>query len=658
MSATLKVLRTDDDRRLHPYCQECKKATEAQGKNWRRTISRCQGIYSSEDFNYAANTTGMPVQEIRELMDPGEWIKNHLMTPDAPYWYQDRGLRCTSIRKALRWGRRTGKTEMMAAFLLYAAFTNAGVKILCVTPMKPHAKEILDRLNKFLDVSSDLKSEVTRQVQQPYYETVFANGSRIRLFIGGTTSGKNAGAQIRGQEADIMFIDEMDYLDDDATTAILPILSDPKRQENPVTLIVSSTPTGREDLFFKMCHDGQYKEFHFPSQCRPDWDDDKEAEARNLAKTEAGYQHEYLAEWGTKEDGVFRRKDIIRAAQPYRYHSDPGFHETKDWPEMKPFPHHWKYIMGVDWHGPGNGTRISIVGYDFTRNKWMIVYREAVSVDEFSYHFSVDRVVQLNRLWKCHAIYIDAGHGQMQDETLRGIGRAANLAQIRGQDYNSADLILADHLHKIDFGSKLTYYAMEEGRRIKQEVPTKNYMVENFQRFFENDDFWFSKADQDLREQLMGYSTKGETTHGHATYKPDPSSGDHDLDATMLALFGFAQEFDPMFKKPSAIREFLILPQFGRPHEPITIDPLSDPIAYEHELRERGQQRKYDPTDIPSRDISKQKPKIEIYPGMLLIKKPGGDKRIARSRSGRAHFQSGSGRNSWLSRNTNGRRIQ
>ena len=75
--------RTDDDRRQHPYCQECKAECAAKGKNWDQTIKNCTGVYSEIDFQEIADSTKntdveLTVDEVRELLDPSYWITKYL----------------------------------------------------------------------------------------------------------------------------------------------------------------------------------------------------------------------------------------------------------------------------------------------------------------------------------------------------------------------------------------------------------------------------------------------------------------------------------------------------------------------------------------------------------------------------------------------------
>jgi hypothetical protein len=649
----LKVLRTDDDRRMHPYCLDCKLKCQETGKDWSRVTRKCTGIYSDADFKELSEARGIPVDEIKELVSPAEWIYQNLNM--TPFWYQDRTLRCTSIRRALRWGRRTGKTETIAAYILYVAFTNARKKILCITPGKSQVKEINDRIFKFINDNPKLKSDVTRSVQQPYYEIVFANESRIRFFVAGTSGGANAGVQVRGQEADLIFIDEMDYLDDAATAAILPILSDPSRDGTPVEFIASTTPCGSESSFFKICHNDDYKEFHYPSWCRPDWDDEKEVEARQNSKTQSHYEHEYLAEWGTKSDGVFRRFDVIQAQEHYRYFGETGFGVSVEWNEMKPYPGHWTYIMGVDWNGPNsNGTRICVVGFDPTRGKFILVYRQAVSVEEFSLSFAVKRMVEINRIWRCKAAYIDAGFGQMQDETLRAIGRAAMIDQHAGRDYDHADLMWAEDLHAINFGGWITYDTTEEGKAVEKKIPTKNYMVENFQRFFEQRDFWFSRDDEEFKQQLLGYHTPRQSARGYPIYVADSEVGDHDLDAVMLALFGFNQEMGGGVHKRRSILDFAFV-EYEQLKQPNLPDPMSNPLDYERakEQQEKNGEERVGRRQIPNREITKSGDRgIPFGDQLVLIR--GARRPVGKGRAGSGAVPRS--RTSFLRRGRNGRR--
>lgn len=658
---TLPILRTDDQRREHPYCKECKSECIRKDREFNPRIKNCKGIYSEEDFKEIALLTGVTEEQVREILDPSYWIWKYLGL--APHWYQDRYLRCTSTRKALRWGRRTGKTHVIAAEQIQRCVTNKGLKIVIATPVKSQALEIVTRVQEFFRENPEVGAECDRFVQQPYYNFEFKNGSRIRLFVTGSSGGSMAGSTVRGQEADILILDEMDYIDDDASAAVLPLLSDPQRTGEPIKFTVSSTPTGREGLFYRLCNDAEYKEMHVPSRYRPDWDTTKENEARKLSKTYDQYLHEYEAEWGSRTDGVYPRSKVIRASQPYRYYGDLGVYENEmDWPEMQPWAH-WTYCMGVDWNGPGNGTRIVIVGFDPTRNRWIVTYREAISAEEFALHVAVDRIVQLNRLWKPYAIYIDAGFGQMQDEYLKGIGRAAENKKRIGETYEHADLTLSEHLKAIDFGSNIEYEVQnEDGGLEKKKKPMKNYMVENLQRHFELDSIWFSRLDNDLKSQLMGYIIARQGKHKELIYKGDKEAGDHDHDALLLAMFAFNQEFDPFFAKNKTAQYVQVAPRPMSekldPQDDMP-DPWQDPRGYDLWLEERKNKskrirdRNKPSHNVPKRDIQVPIEQTRVWPDMVNLRVVPNS-----TRTGRSSIGNGIGnRNSWQNRGRNGKRF-
>jgi hypothetical protein len=658
MSLPVITKRTNDDRRQHPYCQECKMACGSQGKDWNERTKNCQGIYSEEDFDeiLTSSQEGVPLskEDIREILDPSFWIWKYLGL--VPYWYQDRYLRCTSSRKALRWGRRTGKSHILAAEQVFRCITTAGLKITIATPVKAQALEIVTRINDFLRESPLVGAELDRAVQQPYYSFEFRNGSRIRLFVTGLAAGANAGATVRGQEADVLIIDELDYVDDSAAAAILPLLSDPQRTGEMIKFAVSSTPTGKEGLFYRLCNDEEYFELHVPSRFRADWDTGKEQEARKLSKTNDNYLHEYEAEWGSKSDGVYTRNRVIRAMQSYRYYNTPAVYDNEiDWPEMVPYAH-WTYMIGVDWNGPGTGSRIAVVGFDPERCKWMVVYREVISVEDFALHVAVERVVTLTRFWKPHSVYIDSGYGQMQDEYLRGIGRAAYDQKRLGKTYEPADIILMDHTKAIDFGSSIEYNITNENGDIEKcKKKTKNYMIENFQRHFELDSFWFSKSDVDLKLQFMGYNVARQGQHNENIYKPDKEVGDHDHDAVVLAMYAFNREFDEQFHQNRTAQYVEVAPRpFQQPKEAGAPDPMSDPRAYEQWLDERkmrgGKPEQLEtPRDVPTRSIrppaqTSQLGQIGI--SLMPVKQPT---------KGVKYRPPTQGRNSWQKKGQNGR---
>lgn len=255
------------------------------------------------------------LRQVAEIMrDPVKWSQVFLITADprskknVPWiarWYQVEMLRDMSTKKVYRCGRRTGKTETMVVDMLWRVFTQPNYRCLVVTPYENQVRLIFMRLRELVEGSPLMNAEKVKLTNNPYQLT-FKNGSAILGFTTGASSG-SGGASIRGQRADWVYMDEVDYMGDadfDSVTAIAA-----ERSEIGITM--SSTPTGRRSQFYKACTDKNmgYTEHYHPSTHNPNWGPSMEAEFR-AQLSEQGYVHEILAEFGTQDTGVFNKAKV------------------------------------------------------------------------------------------------------------------------------------------------------------------------------------------------------------------------------------------------------------------------------------------------------------------------------------------------------------
>ncbi len=79
-------------------------------------------------------------QNYKMLQDPVAWAKFEFDWEAR--WYQQEVMRCSSQFKAIRAGRRVGKTEAMSVLALWHLFTNGGVtdrqfEVLILAPYQP-----------------------------------------------------------------------------------------------------------------------------------------------------------------------------------------------------------------------------------------------------------------------------------------------------------------------------------------------------------------------------------------------------------------------------------------------------------------------------------------------------------------------------------------
>lgn len=494
---------------------------------------------------------------LRIFMDPVLWAKHHL--GEAPRWYQEDILRHPHHRKVLRCGRRIGKTWTMTAHMLYTAFTcNGGKNIkkgatcLVATPYESQAREIFDQLKTFIDNNPVLQDSIKSITKNPYY-IEFKNKSRIKLFTAGTRSGAEGGS-LRGQKADWLYMDEMDYLSDKDFEAIYAItLEAPQR----IGVMVASTPTGRRGKFYDLCTDSElrfnqndvcvpgdahdyegnqydrstaegWKEFYFPTMVNPEWDHKMERELRKTY-TSVAYEHEVMAEFGTEMIGVFNKEFIDEAcSKPYAFHPE----RKSDAP----------IAIGVDWDKFGAATQIVITQFnphdprrvdeDFRgMGRFTVINRIEIAKGDFTYDNAVKKIIELAAIYDPAFIYADRGSGEYQIELLRKA--------------------LGDLVHGVHLGS--SHLVRDPYSREFDKKPIKPFMVNQATLMLERGQLRIPHRDTDemIYRQMTNYQVvRVSPKTGEPTFT---NKDEHALDAMMLCLLGFIIEMPELAKTVEAI---------------------------------------------------------------------------------------------------------
>jgi replicative DNA helicase len=385
---------------------------------------------------------------------------------------------------------------------------------------------IFKRIKELIYASTDLSNSVKREVANPYHEIELFNGSYIRGFTSGSKTSQGAGA-VRGQPADIIVLDEADYLTTDDVNAVVAILNSRPNCE----LYASSTPTGRRDHFFRWCQKApNYREFHFPSYVIPHWNLELEEELK-ASLTESGYVHEILAEFGEEEEGVFQVKYREAAEQNYFYR------------EVTADPQKYVVGVGVDWNSSSIGTEIYVVVWDKTTQRFLGARALTVSRIGWTQLKAMEEIKKINREWNPDFIYVDEGYGATQVEVMRAWSQAEGM--VKGLHH--PDGKLGERLKAINFSSKIEVPDPLTKQMVKKEM--KPYMVENAVRMFERGLFNFPKSDETLKDQLAGYIILRRTQLGKPVFGcREERIGDHRLDAMMLCFLGFHVEFSDLLK--------------------------------------------------------------------------------------------------------------
>lgn len=426
-----------------------------------------------------------------------------------------------------------GKSYAIIMELMYKiALAEKPLSILVAAPMVTMIDEISQvfvELSNLIDIPGFIQSKKS----SPILEITFFNGSILKG-ITAADDGKSA----RGKKADVIWIDEVDFVPTKALDAIRAIQLD-----NPnVELIYTSTPIGEGNLF-NFANQRITKEFHYPTFTRPDYTDEMHSSTEALSAI--AYAQEILAIYGLDEAGVFPIRFIDMA---YDYYIKDSYNEDFVLNNRDRFI----LIIGVDWNHDNNGTRIVVLGHDRVYSKFFIVEKQRISKIKMTQTLAVQTIVDLNRKYNCDHIICDEGFGIAQVSMLRLKGEE----QYGKVPPNHPDIKLVDTI-AVSFGSTLEITDPVKHQTIKKN--TKQYIVENAQKVLENNQLALDDLkDDEVILQMKNYHIARTGLRGNI-YKPkDKKIGDHDLDALMLALYGFDM-FYGAFIKPTLVEHGNIL---------------------------------------------------------------------------------------------------
>ena len=473
--------------------------------------------------------------ELQALFNPFDWFRVHMTDKSKAQdrWTQELALSCSAKNKAIRWGRRCGKSYAIIMELMYKiALAEKPLNILVAAPMVTMIDEISQ---VFIELSNliDIPDFIQSKKSSPILEITFFNGSILKG-ITAADDGKSA----RGKKADVIWIDEVDFVPTKALDAIRAIQLD-----NPnVELIYTSTPIGEGNLF-NFANQKITKEFHYPTFTRPDYTDEMHSSTEALSAI--AYAQEILAIYGLDEAGVFPIRFIDMA---YDYYIKDSYNEDFVLNNRDRFI----LIIGVDWNHDNNGTRIVVLGHDRVYSKFFIVEKQRISKIKMTQTLAVQTIVDLNRKYNCDHIICDEGFGIAQVSMLRLKGEE----QYGKVPPNHPDIKLVDTV-AVSFGSTLEITDPVKHQTIKKN--TKQYIVENAQKVLENNQLALDDLkDDEVILQMKNYHIARTGLRGNI-YKPkDKKIGDHDLDAFMLALYGFDM-FYGAFIKPTLVEHGNIL---------------------------------------------------------------------------------------------------
>lgn len=479
----------------------------------------------------------LEIKELKQTFSPVEWFKAHMTDPEKAQdrWTQDLVLSCSAKNKALRQGRRSGKTYSIIIDLLFTvALAHKPVNILVAAPQVTMIDEISQTLLQ-LAQDLDIPNFVVKKISQPILEIHFFNGSILK----GITA-SNDGTSARGKKADIIWIDEVDFVPTKALDAIKAIQLD-----NPdVKMIYTSTPIGEGNLH-TFANQKTTKEFHYPTFARPDYTDEMHSTTSGMS--DIAYCQEILAIYGLDEAGVFQNRHIEAAYDNYisEFYNDTFVLNNRE---------RFIILIGVDWNHDNNGTRVVVVAFDKILGKFFIVEKHRIAKIKMTQAISVETIIEVNRKFNADHIICDEGFGSAQVSQLRLKGEE----QYGKVPPDHPDIKLVDTI-AVQFASTLSIIDPVTHETIKKR--TKQYLVEYTQKQLEDHNIALHDViDNEVIMQMKNYHVAKTGLNGNI-YKPkDKKIGDHDLDAFMLALYGFDMQYGE-FIIPKTLEYGLVLPK-------------------------------------------------------------------------------------------------
>ena len=478
------------------------------------------------------------------MKDPVAWAQAFLRTfnpqtgriePWKARWYQVEMLQDQSKKRVYRCGRRTGKTETMVVESLFHVCTKKNFRVLIITPYENQVRLAFMRLNELIKESPVVSSMVLSNTKNPYMIKM-NNESAILGFTTGASSGGGA-ASIRGQRADLIVMDEVDYMGEADFDSVMIIAGE--RPE--IRTVMSSTPTGKRSKFYQACTDpkmGFIEHFH-PSTHNPNWNDEMEAEFR-ATLSEQGYVHEVEAEFGVQNTGVFDKDRVDEAKEFYNYAYAPldYYQEAAikrgdiEPPEMllydrrHPAPYSRFRTIGVDWDKYEETSSIIVLEFNERLKRVMILKAYSVPRSEYSYDMAVKTIIELNEIYKPAMIYCDRGAGEYQIEALCIHGK------------NHPETRLHEKVKGFQFSQKLDIQNPVTGEITKE--PLKPFMITQLQIAFERNQLIISKYDEKLYKQLIDYEVVKRAQNGNPIFT---DVNEHFIDALGLAYLAMTLTF-------------------------------------------------------------------------------------------------------------------
>lgn len=476
----------------------------------------------------------------------------------------------------------THNTEVMCITILWHAYTqinkgpNDQYNILIATPYVNQIDLIFTRLHQLIENAVIISNNITRDIQHRLEIRVNGVTSIIQGFTAGANSGDSGSNSTRGQHADVIILDEVDYMGSKQIQNIMQM-----RNEAPerIKIIAASTPCGKHEEYYKWCtnasksyspseddiknntftgyeikrrqgkHGNGWTQVYAPSNVNPEVlkinPETKQTYLEDMKDeyTQMAFAQEVMAEFGEENIGVYQKK-FIRAAVDEGYRV--GYQYITKWKAedkieyLRKTQGHNIRCLGVDWDKFGAATHMVCIEYDryyiyedgTMWPKFKVLFHEEIPRGEFTYDNAMQKILSLNEEYKFDWIAIDKGYGEVQLELLHKYGM------------EHPETGLTQKVIAYQFGQNIE--VIDPFTRKKSVTMMKPFMVNNSVNIFEKQKIVLDPTDKYLIDQLESYRVVSISQLGKPIYS---SENEHALDAMNLALLIFAQHNDFLLRK-------------------------------------------------------------------------------------------------------------
>ena len=543
--------------------------------------------YAMTQFNMAKNEA----LEYIVTDNPILWAKVYLDWEARDYQFAILTEGKKSKKLVLRLGRRLGKTDDMCVLILWIAYTqynkgpNNQYDIIIATPYETQIDLIFKRLHQLIEVSPLLGGLISRDVHHNICFNINGVTSNILGLTAGANNATGGANSTRGQRADVIILDECDYIGSNQVTNILNI-----RNEAPerIRLICASTPSGKHEEYYRWCIGASKKyyptqddiknnrftgykidekavgegngwtEIYAPSnvnkellKINPDTLQTYLEDIRDEL-SEMRYVQEVMAEFGEEELGVYQKKYIYEAIKEgerlgYRYITKWSKQDREAY--LKRTQGQCIRILGVDWDKYAAATNMVCMEFDrFHQDAdgrivplFKMLFRIEIARSDFTYVNAMNKIIELNDEYKFDWIAIDRGYGEVQLEMLHKYG------------LEHEETGLADKVIGYQFSQKIE--VTDPYTRKKDSKDLKPFMVNNSVNLFEKGKIVLDPKDKTMIQQLEEYRVKSISASGKPIYTDE---NEHAIDSMNLALLAFEQHHGELLKKVFSIKTIFI----------------------------------------------------------------------------------------------------